>query len=143
MIIFKIPFLFIFLLLGSYAFSQKPVILTSDKPGWHRIGELTMKEEADTAFVEVIGADAFSAIRLKTEKGRAYIYEVDIYFEEGIPQCITLERVLNEGQQTRVMQLKGGDRKLRRIALVGRSLHKEGEEKAQVQLSGFKPPDKK
>jgi hypothetical protein len=137
------PFLVVFLLLSISAFSQKPVILTSDKPGWHRIGELTMSEKADTVFVEVIGADAFSAIRLKCEKAKANIYEVDIYFEEGMPQCIALEQVLNDGQQTRVMSLKGGKKPLRRIALVGRSLHKEGEDKAQVQLTGLKPPDKK
>jgi hypothetical protein len=140
---YKSLFFIAFFLFSAFAFSQKPVILTSDKPGWHRIGELTMNEKADTVFVEVIGADAFSSIRLKADKGMANIYEADIYFEEGIPQCIPLEQTLSEGQQTRVLMLKGGNRALRRIALLGRSLHKEGEEKAQVQLTGFKPPDKK
>jgi hypothetical protein len=137
------PFLFVFLLFTINAFSQKPVILTSDKPGWHRIGELTMKEEADTSSVEVIGADSFSAIRLKAEKGSVNIYEVNIYYEEGTPQCIPLEKVLKAGQQSRVISFRGGDRKLRRISLVGRKLPSEGDEKAEVRLTGFRPPERK
>src|SRR6266496_1814091 len=95
------PFLFVFHLFSIYAFSQKPVILTSDKPGWHRIGELTMNEKADTAAAEIIGADSFSAICIKASKGNVNIYEADIYFEEGLPQCLALEQQLKEGRQTK------------------------------------------
>jgi hypothetical protein len=138
----RYPFLFVFLLFTLNAFSQKPVILTSDKPGWHRIGELTMDEEADTAAAEIIGADAFSAVKLKALKGDVIIYEIDIYFEEGKPQCTSLEKKLKEGQQTKTILFKGGDRKVRRIALIGRKIS-SGDEKAEVQLNGFRPPEKK
>jgi hypothetical protein len=138
----KYPFLFVFLLFTLNAFSQKPVILTSDKPGWHRIGELTMDEEADTADAEIIGADAFSAVKIKAVKGDVRIYEIDIYYEEGMPQCVPLEKKLKEGEQTKTVVFKGGNRKLRRIALIGRKIS-GGDEKAEVQLNGFKPPEKK
>src|ERR1043165_9761588 len=103
----KSPFLFVFLLYSICALAQKPVILTNDKPGWHRMGELTMNDKADTVFAEIIGADAFSALRLKMEKGTVIIYEADIVFEEGPSQCITLEQKLNEGEQTKVLLFNG------------------------------------
>jgi hypothetical protein len=136
------PFLFVFLLFAINSFSQKPAFLTSDKPGWHRIGELTMTEKPDTAEIEVIGADAFAALQLKVEKGTANIYEVDVIYEDGSPKCFAIEKVFKEGQQTAAFDLKGGNRNLRKIAIVGKSLPSDGEVKAQVQLSGFKRPEK-
>ena len=83
----KNPFLFVFLLFAFNAFSQKPAILASDKPGWHRIGEMTMSAKPDTSEIEVIGADAFAALRLKADKGDVNIYEMNVYYEEGMPHA--------------------------------------------------------
>ena len=139
----KNPFLFVLLLFAINAFAQKPAILFDDKPGWHRIGEMTMKEKPDTSEIEVIGADAFAALRLKADKGTVNIYEMNVYYEIGAPRCIPFERVLQEGQQTAAIDLKSGNRSLRKVSIVGKSLPLNGAEKAQVQLSGFKKPNEK
>jgi hypothetical protein len=122
------------------AFSQKPVILTNDKPGWHRIGELTMNEEADTVAAEIIGADAFSAVRIKALKGDVNIYEINIYFEDGRSQRIPTENRLIEGEQTKTIVFNGGHRKIGRIALIGQKISAT-EGLAKVQLNGFRPPE--
>src|SRR5438874_735163 len=95
----KNPFLFVLLLFSINAFSQKPAILTSDKPGWHRIGELTMNLKNDTSEIEVIGADAFSAIRLEAEKGSVGIAEMIVHFEEGQPQVVSFYKTLQQGEE--------------------------------------------
>jgi hypothetical protein len=139
----KYPTLFVSLLLALNVCAQKPVILTSDKPGWHRIGELTMNLKNDTSFIEVIGADAFSAIRLKGLEGEVGLAEMIVHFEEGPDQVISFYRTLKPDEQIAAIPLKGGEKPLRRISLVGKTMPEGVEEKAQVRLMGFKSPNAK
>jgi hypothetical protein len=133
----KNPFLFACLLFTLNVFAQQTVIITSDKPGWHRMGELPVNFEVDTSQIQLIGGDAFAAIRLKAKKGTVEVYEITLYYSYGLPQCIPLEITLKDGEQTASIQLKG---KLRKVELLGKTLPIGGEETAQVQLSGFQPP---
>ncbi len=134
--------LFVSLLFAANAYGQKPAILISDKPGWHRIGELTMNLKNDTSEIEVIGADAFSAIRLKASKGSVGLAEMIVHFEEGKSHVVSLYRILKDGEQTESFVLKGGEQALRKISIVGKTMPENVEEKAQIQISGFKTPKK-
>jgi len=136
----KYPTLFVFLLFTLNAFSQKPAIIINDKPGWHRIGEVNMNLKNDTSSLEVIGSDAFSALRIKVLKGSAGLAEMIVTFEEGEPQVISFYQTMKQDEQSPSIVLKGNEKALRRIAIVGKTMPDNVEEKAQIRITGFKKP---
>jgi hypothetical protein len=136
----KYPSLFVLLLFALNAFSQRPAIVISDKPGWHRIGEVALDMKNDTSSLEVIGADAFSALRLKVLNGYAGLAEMIVQYEEGPDQVISFYQTLKPDEQTVSFPLNAAEKALRKISIVGKTMPDSVEQKAHLRIMGFKPP---
>ena len=52
-------------LLINTAFAQEPSIMLSDKPGWHKIGEVKADFKMENQSISVLGKDKFKSILLK------------------------------------------------------------------------------
>ena len=50
---------------GLSAFAQEPAIIASDKPGWHKIGEVKANFKTESESIAPMGKDKFKAVRLK------------------------------------------------------------------------------
>ena len=50
---------------NSFVHAQKAAVVTSNSPGWHKIGEITVNFKADRDVIIVKGADKFKALKLK------------------------------------------------------------------------------
>ena len=132
--------LFSLLVAGSYGtmFSQKPGVVISDKDGWHKIGETTVDFKTEKDEIAVIGADKFNSVKIKVEKETINLESFDIYFEDGSHQSVNIAKEIKAPGETREVKIDGGERALKKIAFVYKTLPNSKDKKAHLELWGHK-----
>jgi hypothetical protein len=88
---------------------------TSVQKDWHFIGDKWAAFGPDRDVLRVGGNDAYRQIKIRVTDGPLRIADVDIYFENGEKMNVPLKNVFRAGQESRVIDLPGGVRKLDRI----------------------------
>lgn len=137
--------LFSLLVAGSYGtmFSQKPGVVVSDKEGWHKIGETTVDFTTEIDEIAVIGADKFSSVKLKVEKAPIRLETFDIVFENGTKQSVNILTDLKAPGETREVKIDGGERSIKKVTFVYKTVANMKDKKAHVELWGHKTNDDK
>lgn len=118
--------------------AQAPAIMVSDKAGWHKIGEATANFKMDKDAIVVLGADRFKAIKLKATDAPIHIYDLEVYYESGAKENIEVRQNLMKGEETRVIDLKGATRELKKVVFIYKTIPNAKDEKAQIELYGLK-----
>jgi len=134
--------LFIFFLgmagLSSSVMAQTPQVITSDKTGWHKIGETKADFIRDRDEIRVLGANRFAKIKFKVEHQSIHITSIEVYYESGDKQDIAIDFSLNAPGESNTIDLNGGERNVKRIVFVYKSISNEKGEKAHVEIWGLK-----
>ena len=127
-------------ILGNFetAFAQKPAIILSDKSGWHKIGKVTVDFSKDRDQIDVLGADRFAKIKFKVEKEPIDLISLEVYFESGDKQDIVVNSKIKEAGESEVIKLNGGERSLKKIVFVYKTLPNRKDKKAKVEVWGLK-----
>ena len=125
-------------ILFTAAHSQKPEVMISDKAGWHKIGSVTASFKMEKEEILVLGADKFKAIRLKVIEAPMHIAKLEVYFESGEKEVLSLGSDLKAGEETRVIDLKSKDEALKKVVFVYKTEPNVNDEKATVELYGLK-----
>jgi hypothetical protein len=133
----KVFFLVLFVACVNTAFSQDPAVVTSDKPGWHKIGEVKADFKTESESIIVLGKDEFKSIKLKVTDAPIDINKVTVYYESGETQEIPISGMLAAGNETKVYDLKY-PKDLKKVAFSYRSEPNYRGEKAHVELYGLK-----
>ena len=120
------------------AVAQKPAVMTSDKAGWHKIGETTASFKTEKDEIVVLGADKFKSIRIKVTDAPIHISSLMVYFESGDAQDISLASDFKAGGESRVIDLKGADRAIKKVSFVYKTVANANNDKAHVELYGLK-----
>ncbi len=125
---------------GSYgiASAQQPAVVVSDKTGWHKIGETTVNFEKDRDEVLVLGADKFASIKFKVTDAAINLMDVEVYYESGDKQVVKINMPIKLAGESRTIDLNGGERNLKKIVFVYKSLENGKEKKAHVEIWGMK-----
>ena len=76
---------------ASAAFAQEPGIVTSSKPGWHKIGDVKASFSTEQESISVIGADKFKSIKLKVTDAPINIQKLQVYYESGEVEDISVD----------------------------------------------------
>jgi hypothetical protein len=109
--------LIIILLMGSVikvaAQKEKPVVIMSDTKGWHKIGETTVDFKTETEEIIPFGADRFAFIKFKIEDAPIDLISLEIYYESGDSQNVTIGKQIKAPGESRTVQLNGGERTLK------------------------------
>jgi hypothetical protein len=116
--------------------AQKPGVVVSDKPGWHKIGEVTASFKMDNEAISAIGADMFKSIKLKVMEAPVNIESLKVYYEDNDIEDIPVRSELKEGAETRVINIKNKD--IKKVSFVYKTLPNSGKDKARVELWGMK-----
>jgi hypothetical protein len=119
-------------------FAQKPSVVTSHAPGWHRIGEATASFQKENESISVMGADQFSAIKLKVTDAPINIERLQVFYEDGKMEDFKVGSTLQAGSETRELTLKDPEHEIKRVEFTYKTLPNTNAEKAQVQLFGLK-----
>jgi hypothetical protein len=127
-----------FVLSFNLVHAQKVAVITGDEPGWHKIGETTVDFKNDKDKIIVAGEDKFRAILLKTTDAEFHLENLKVVYENGGDQDVQIRSDFKPGEKSRVIDLQGTDRNLKRVDFVYQSVPNKREEKAHVELWGLK-----
>ncbi|MEP6466997.1 MAG: hypothetical protein ABJB05_11865 [Parafilimonas sp.] len=118
--------------------AQKVEVITSNKAGWHKIGETTVDFKTDKDKIIVIGADNFKSIKLKAVDAPVHIESLEVVYENGDPEQIPVRYDFKAGTESRNIDLKGNDRKIKEINMVYRTVPNWKGDKAHIEIWGLK-----
>lgn len=120
------------------AVAQKPTVVLDNDPGWHKIGQITASFRTDNESIVVYGRDEFTKIKLKVTDAPIHIDRVQLFFEEGDMQELTMSTELQPGGETGVIDLEGINKELDKVVFTYRTLPNYQGDRATVELYGFK-----
>jgi hypothetical protein len=120
------------------AFAQEPSVMLSNKPGWHKIGEVKADFEMENQSISVLGNDKFKSILLKVTDAPINIVDLQIFYESGETEKIDVKNELQAGSETRKIDLKGANQDIQKVTFTYKTLPNQKDEKAHVELYGLK-----
>jgi hypothetical protein len=138
-----IVLLIAFVAYGQMALAQEPAIVSSAKPGWHKIGEVKADFKTESESISVLGNDKFASIKLKVTDATITIDKVVVYFEDDRMQEIPISGTIQAGKETKVYNLQDPTQEIKKVTFTYRSRPNSQEEKAHVELYGLKEAKEK
>ena len=85
-----------------------------------------------------MGADRFAAIKFKVDDAPIHLMDLEVYYESGDKQDINVNFPIKPKGESRVIDLKGGERNLKKIVFVYKTLENRKDVKAHVEVWGLK-----
>lgn len=136
----KVALLILFAIAGCYesGYAQQTEVIMSDKKGWHKIGETIVNFQKDRDEVLVMGADRFAAIKFKVTDAPINLMYLEVYYESGDMQNIQVKMSIKSPGESKVLDLNGGERNLKKIVFVYKTLSNNKDVKAHVEIWGLK-----
>jgi hypothetical protein len=118
--------------------AQKPTVVVDNDPGWHKIGQITASFKMDNESIVVYGRDEFTKIKLKVTDAPIHIDRVQLFYEEGDMEEVSVASELQAGGETRVIDLNGTNKELEKVVFTYKTLPNYQGDKATVELYGLK-----
>ena len=118
--------------------AQKVAVVTGTKAGWHKIGETNVDFKADHDVVKVWGEDRFKALRLKATDAPLHIESLQVVYENGEPENIPVRYDFKKGTESRSIDLRGYERKIKEIDFVYNTVPNFKADKAHLEIWGLK-----
>lgn len=120
------------------AFAQAPAVVLSDKAGWHKIAETTVnfKQERDEVFV--VGKDHFAKLKFKVVDAPIMVSSVEIFYESGDSQKVKVDFAIEAAGESGSVDLEGGERKIKSLSFVYKTLPNRADNQAHVEIYGLK-----
>lgn len=83
---------------------------------WQRLGSAVVSDRLDHDSIAVTGARGdFSAVKLRVERAAVHFVSVKIHFADGETQDVELRAVVPAGGESRVIDVEGAERVIRRV----------------------------
>jgi hypothetical protein len=125
---------------GSYGrlWAQVPEIITSDKTGWHKIGETTVDFKKEKDEIVIVGADRFASIKFKVDDAPIELVSMEVYFDKGGKQDIKVNMPIKAPGDSKEFELKGGEQDLKKVVFIYKTLPNRKDNKAHIELWGMK-----
>ncbi len=136
----KIAFLLFLAIAGinTNVKAQSPKVVVSDKTGWHKIGETTVDFTKERDEISVLGADKFAALIFKVDDAPIHIMDIEVFYESGESQKVNVNAAVKAPGQTKDIAIKGGERSIKKIVFVYKTLPNRKDLKAHVEILGLK-----
>ena len=124
--------------ISGVSFAQTPKVVVSDKKGWHDIGETTVDFKKEREEVLVLGANRFAAIKFVVEDEPIDLVSIEIVYESGDNQFLNILMHIKAPGESRQIDLNGGERSVKKIIFVYKTLPNSKDKKAHVEIMGLK-----
>lgn len=119
-------------------YAQKPAVVSSNEAGWQHIGQTTASFKSQSESIAILGADEFTAIKLKVTEAPLQIERLQVFYESGDMEEIDVRSEIGANNETKVIKLKHPDRDINKVAFTYKSAPNAKGEKADVALYGLK-----
>lgn len=117
---------------------KKRAVILSDKTGWHKIGETKVDFTRDRDEILVQGADRFATIQFRVSDASIHLLALDITYESGDNQQIKVNTDIKSPGTSRTIDLNGGERRLKKIVFMYKTVPNYKDKKAHVEIWGMK-----
>ncbi len=117
-------------------------VVLNDKKGWHKIGEMVASFAKERDVMLIVGADKFAALQIKVTDADIIISKIEVFYENGTQEDINVRHEIKNGEKSRVIDLKGGEKQLKKVAFVYKTENGSAD-KAHLELWGLKTNAKK
>jgi len=136
----KIVFILLLAIVGvnNLAQAQSPRAIISDKKGWHKIGETTVDFTRDRDEISVIGADRFAALIFAVDDAPVDLMDIEVFYESGDNQKVNINYHIKAPGQSKEISLNGGERSIKKIVFVYKTMPNPKDVKAHVVIWGLK-----
>ena len=125
-------------MLYSKVFAQKPAVVATNEPGWTHIGHTTASFKTQNESIVVLGADEFSALKIKVTEAAMRLDRMQVFYESGDMEEIDLRKHFGEGTESRAINLKHHDRDIAKVAFTYKTESNARGDKADIDLYGLK-----
>lgn len=126
------------LFISGIVHAQKVEVVTSNRPGWHKIGETTVNFKSDKDAIYVIGADKFKSLFIKVTDAPLRVDGAEVYFDNENKQEVEVNTNFKAGTKSRIIDLIGGERSLKKVVFYYKTIPNMQVDKAHVELWGLK-----
>lgn len=137
----RITIIFLLVLIAtcySNLFAQKPAVVTNNEPGWHHIGQTTASFKMQNESISVLGADEFTALKLKVTEAGLDIERLQVFYESGDMEEIDLRSQFGSAGESGTIQLKYPGKDIQKVAFTYKTRPNAQGEKADISLYGLK-----
>lgn len=135
------PFTLFFSLMLLYATisAQQVRAVQPGPPGsWRELGNTVVKFTVDHDAIAVAGADNFRALKFKVFDASVRILNMSVVYENGEPEKLDVRYLIPANGESRVIDLRGGSRRIRRVDFWYQSGAAGFRGRAKVSLWGIK-----
>ena len=112
--------------------------MLSDKPGWHKIGEVKADFKMENQSISVLGKDKFKSILLKVTDAPINIEGIQVFYESGDMEEFDVKNELKAGAETKKLDMKDGGQEIKKVTFTYKTIPNQQDEKAHVELYGLK-----
>lgn len=133
-----LTFLFAFTATINAVFAQKPALVTSNKTGWQKIGEVAADAHRESKSIVVLGKDEFKSIKLKVTDAPINVESVQVIYESGEKEDLSVQSELEKGSETKEFALKYPSKEIEKVVFNYKTMPSSKNEKANVELWGFR-----
>lgn len=124
--------------LTSTVNAQQTKILLNDNTGWRRIGKTVVDFQKERDVIHMLGSNRFAAIKFQVQNAPIDLKEIEVFYQSGDSQKIQINSPIKAEGYSRVIDLNGGERNLKKIAFVYKTVSNSKDVKARLQVWGLK-----
>jgi len=122
----------------SFVHAQKPEVITSNKAGWHKIGNASVDFKTDKDKFIIIGKDRYKALQVKVKDAPVHMESMQVAYEGGKTEDVALKTQFKPGGESRTIELKNGSAEIKNVTFVYHTVNNASNEKAEIELWGLK-----
>lgn len=82
---------------------------------WKFIGDKIAAYGTDRDVLWITGNDLYRQLKIRVTDAPLHIIDMDIYFENGEKMNVALRNKFRQGQESRVIDFPGGERRLKKV----------------------------
>jgi len=125
--------------ISTFVFAQQvKEAAPAAKGTWQHLGTTKVGYRTDRDVIIVTGADVFRKLKFKVHDAKLELLDMDVIFENEGHQDIPVRSVIERGGESRVIDLKGNTRRIKKVTFVYKTIPGFTFEKAEVSLWGEK-----
>ena len=128
----------ILLIVSGSGCSKKTTLVVSDKDGWQKIEESIVDFEKEREEITLVGSNSFAKLRLVVFDAAIELHDMEIYYENGRKQDVSLKRKMEEDERSRIIDVFGKESPITKVIFTYKTLPNQEKEKGMLQLWGFK-----
>ena len=126
------------ILLLIFGCSKKTTLVVSDRDGWQKIEESIVNFEKEREEITLVGSNSFAKLRLVVFDAAIELHDMEIYYENGKKQDVSLRSTMKEDEKSRIIDVYGKESSITKIIFTYRTLPNQEKEKGMLQLWGYK-----